>query len=494
MKLVGVLFAVALLLGACSSPPASSSPSRLGASLPKCADDLSWRCGTVIVPMDRKTPSAGTIKIAFFVQGHIDTTKPALEPIFVSPGGPGSSIWADHSYLPMLAWDVRHDTVLIEPRGVGRSGAIVCQELQASILTAADLQTATADCGRQLGSAADRYGTGDVALDIEDVRKALGVDSFDFYAASYGTVAEQAYVTRFSKRVHALVLDSGFVTNRVQDALGMGLPAAWIRVLSLMCQRNSDCAGAYPQPQDLVGWLVRRVASRPIPNSLASTTGPTLVDEAAIENLLSSIGMVIGRSLRIQPKPLLDAGAALKAGDPGPILQLVDQPAAQTAGPPIDAAVSSNGDSAAASCNDQDFPWARADSVAVREQKLAAAYAALPSNTFAPFTTAGWAAGNLSPDSCITWPSPIRFEPVIPPGATFPSVPTLVMSGDEDASAPLELSRALLAEFPGATFLIVAGVGHGAADPGWGSCGGSAVATFFDTLRVDPGACTTFNG
>jgi pimeloyl-ACP methyl ester carboxylesterase len=83
---------------------------------------------------------------------------------------------------------------------------------------------------------------------------------------------------------------------------------------------------------------------------------------------------------------------------------------------------------------------------------------------------------------------------VIPAGAKFPSLPTLIMSGDEDTSAPMELSRALLAEFPGATFLVVAGVGHGSADPGWGSCGGQAVATFFSTLRVDPAACATFSG
>ena len=105
----------------------------------------------------------------------------------------------------------------------------------------------------------------------------------------------------------------------------------------------------------------------------------------------------------------------------------------------------------------------RADSVALREKKLAAAYAALPKKTFDPFTTAGWAAGNISPDTCITWPSPNRFEPMVPPGATFPSLPTLIVSGDEDTNVPEEISRGLLAEFPSATFLIVAGAGHDAA-------------------------------
>lgn len=496
MKFAGVLFAMALVLGACSSSSTpSTSSSNLGAALPKCTDDPVWRCGTVIVPIDRANPSAGTIKIAFFVQAHIDTTKPALEPIFVSPGGPGASIWADHNYLPMLAWDVRHDTVLIEPRGVGRSGAIVCPELQAAgVSTFAETRTETADCGRQLGSTADRYGTGDVARDIEDVRKALGVASFDFYAASYGTIAEQAYVTRFPKNVHALVLDSAFpaVDPAQSYALGTGYPAAWIRVLTLLCRRTPDCATAYPQPGDLTAWLVQRVAASPIRGSVAGTAGPTVVDEAAVEGLLSSFGP--GRS-QIQPKPLLDAATALKAGDPGPVLQLVNQLLVSVSSiPPDDPADFSHGDGAAAACNDQNFPWDRADPVALRERKLAAAYAALPPNTFAPFTTAGWAAGNPGPDSCITWPSPTRFEPVIPARTKFPSLPTLIVSGDEDTQAPEEISRTLQTEFPGATFLVVAGAGHDAADPGWTACGGHAVATFFDTLRVDPAACATFSG
>lgn len=495
VKLASVLVTLTVALGACSSSTSSTTASGLGATLPKCTDDPVWHCGTVTVPIDRANPSAGTIKIAFFVQAHTDTNKPALEPIFVSPGGPGASIWADHNYVPIQMWQADHDTVLIEPRGIGRSGAIGCKGLQTGVSTTAELRTVTADCGRQLGPAADRYGTGDVALDIEDVRKALGVASFDFYAASYGTIAEQAYVTRFPSRVHALVLDSAYPALDVAQsyALGIGYPAAWIRVLKLLCQRATDCATTNTRPQDLIDQLVRRVASSPIRGSVAGATGPTVVDEAAVEALLANFGPA---SNQLHAKALLDAATALKAGDPGPILQLVNQwPLLGVSS--VDAASFSNGDSAAASCSDQNFPWDRADSVALREKKLAAAYAALPENTFDPFTTAGWSAGNISTDFCITWPSPNRFEPMIPRGATFPSLPTLIVSGDEDTQAPEEISRALLTEFPGAGFLVVAGAGHDAAAPPdfWGtSCGGRAVATFFDTLRVDPAACVAFSG
>ncbi|MFI5281772.1 MAG: alpha/beta fold hydrolase [Candidatus Dormibacterales bacterium] len=490
MKLVTVLLAAALVVGACSSSSTTAGVSVLGASLPKCADDPTWRCGTVTVPLDRANPGAGMLKVAFFVQAHLDTTRPALEPIFVSPGGPGASIWADHGYLPLLNWDVRHDTVLVEPRGVGLSGAIVCQELQSGTANFADLRKATADCGRQLGAAASQYDTGDVALDIDDVRKALGVDSFDLYSASYATITEQAYVTRFPNHVHALVLDSGFaITNSGEDVLGIGYAAAWIRVASLVCQRSADCSGAYSRPQDLIRWLITRVAASPIHGSVAGSSASLVADEAAIESLLPAIGP---KSAQLQPKTLLDAITALRAGDSGPLLQVVAQWGQLASGTP-DPGFSA-GDSSAVYCNDQVFPWAQSDSLAVREQKVAAAYAALPANAFDPFTTAGWAAGNPGPDICITWPSPKTPEPVIPAGAKYPSLPTLIMSGDQDMNAPEEISRILLKEFPSATFLVVAGAGHDSAAPGWTSCGGQAVATFFDTLRVDPAACATYKG
>jgi pimeloyl-ACP methyl ester carboxylesterase len=215
-----------------------------------------------------------------------------------------------------------------------------------------------------------------------------------------------------------------------------------------------------------------------------------VVDEGAVANLLSSVGP---RDDQLQPKALLDAATALKAGDQGPMLQLGNQfSLSLVSGDPVD--VFSNGDDAAAFCNDQTFPWDPADSFAVREKKLAAAYAALPANEFQPFTIAGYAAGNPGPDYCIRWPAPNRFEPVIPAGATFPSLPTLIMSGDEDTSAPEEINRILQTEFPKATFVVVAGAGHGSAAPRWGSCGGRAVATFFDTLRVDPSGCATLGG
>jgi hypothetical protein len=76
------------------------------------------------------------------------------------------------------------------------------------------------------------------------------------------------------------------------------------------------------------------------------------------------------------------------------------------------------------------------------------------------------AGGRVLTRSCITWPSPARYDPAVPARAAFPSVLTLIVSGDEDTSAPAEISAVR----------------------------GRAVATFLDTLHVEPNACGTFSG
>ena len=87
------------------------------------------------------------------------------------------------------------------------------------------------ECGQQLGQDADRYGSGDIALDMEAVRSALSSRRSPYYAPAYGTVHEQAYAVRFPNRVRAIVADSGApVNDRAHIATwGFDLPPNLLR-------------------------------------------------------------------------------------------------------------------------------------------------------------------------------------------------------------------------------------------------------------------------
>ena len=417
-----------------------------------------------------------------------DQASPPLEPIVVTPGGPGASIWRDHGWLPIADWQARHDTVLIDPRGVGESGAIDCPGLQDGAPDVMGLRADVTACAASLGAAADRYGTGDAALDIEAVREALGIESFDYYGASYATVAQQAYAARFPERLHALVLDSGFPQADTLDSYywGVDIPDGWIRIATLECSRSASCKAAHPDPAGEIADLIAKVRTTPIV-AKDSLGAKVTVDESSIALILSAIGPGGG----VPAGAFLDAAAAAGRGDPATLVQLAtDHPIWSTGGGDI--ADFSQGDNAAAQCVDGAFPWDPTDAPATRADRFRDAVAALPADTFAPFSTAGWTNAWISFLAlCFDWPTPTRLEPVIPAGATMPDVPALILSGEYDVNAPIELNTPLRELFPNATHMIVANGLHDAAATFSGPCGGAAVARFFDTLEADPNACST---
>ena len=125
-------------LTACGEAPVSSK-TRL--SVTKAADlnpctipELpTARCGSIEVPLDRAHPDAGTTPIGFALVPHTDQSGPAVGTVVTNPGGPGTGAidLTGHYYAeglkPILA---KRDLLLVDPRGVGRSGAIRCPALK----------------------------------------------------------------------------------------------------------------------------------------------------------------------------------------------------------------------------------------------------------------------------------------------------------------------------------------------------------------------------
>ena len=201
-----IRLSIVMMCAVClTAPPgaAASTPSR------PCSDARSALCGTVAVPVDRADPALGTVPIFFRVVRH-SGSGPALEPIVTTEGGPGYAVnennwqqYRDFVFGPLRA---RHDLVFIDQRGAGRSRAIDCPSLQDGVT--GDVFAAYSACASVLGPAANDYGSGDVALDIDAVRAALGIERFDFYGGSYAAVDIQAYAARFGEHLAAVVLDS----------------------------------------------------------------------------------------------------------------------------------------------------------------------------------------------------------------------------------------------------------------------------------------------
>ena len=494
---VTVAVAVLLTLAACTSDASPHRKKSTGAGpsasplLGACPLRGDLRCGSIEVPLDRANLGAGMISISFSVHTHTDTESPAGEPVFAVPGGPGSpGIEAMGFALGIGAIAAHHDVVAIDPRGTGASGALDCPDLQNGWNHLRELEAAVTACGEQLGDAADRYGAGDVAKDMEAVRRALGFDPIDLYAFSYGTVPEQAYAVRFPEHVNALVFDAGMAVTDPEHVWGwrLGIPGAVVRAVALMCTRDAACDVA--NPAAALRWLVRRVARDPIRGSVERPGGDpeiVLVGEAEVASLLQSTGtcVVCGQ---IDPAQVMAAVAASRRGDLDPLLRLADLYAGGPGAVARDPSDFSAGDNIAAFCNDQDFVWERTDPIDVRRRKFAAALRDLPPQAFEPYSRDGWN-GFTSPGACLTWPAPDLFEPAVPADAEFPDVPTLILAGDSDTIVPPVVVETLHEEFPNATFVTVAGAAHPVTGPAWGDCAAELVGRLFDTLAVGDTSC-----
>jgi pimeloyl-ACP methyl ester carboxylesterase len=432
-------------------------PARATATPKPCDDDPAWLCGSVRVPLDRANRSGKKLHIAFELLSARSKKLRRPSPVVVTAGGPGGSTTFERYFwaFVMQRMNRTRDLLLIDPRGTGKSGALRCGRLQRGWNSVEELESDVAACGRKLGDAADRYGSGDIAMDVDAVRRALGYRKINYVTSSYGTVHEQAYAVRFPEHLRAIVADSGFmVTDPPHMWLwGFGKPERFVRVVSLACSRAPACAAAHPDAGEQFADLVRRVADEPITGTAFDAFGEpheVVIDEPQLAAIVDN--------QTFNPGEIAAAAAAFNDGDPAPLLRL----AAETPLWPGDQGrlrEFSMGANAATYCNDQDSVWQRDQSPEQRRQAYAAALEALPDDAFASFTVHGWA-GYFWPTFCIEWPAPDRFVPAVPQGATVPDVPVLVLTGDLDTAVPTEMAEQLTAVFPDATVVRIAGAGH----------------------------------
>jgi pimeloyl-ACP methyl ester carboxylesterase len=461
-----------------------NSPARATAKPKPCADDPAFLCGSIKVPLDRANPSGEKIRIAFEILPSRNPKSKHHDPIFVTAGGPGASTTAARYYYAFVTegMNAKRDVVLIDPRGTGKSGVLRCGALQNGWNSIEELESDVGACGEKLGDAADRYGSGDIALDVDAVRRALGYRKINYVSSSYATVHGQAYAVRFPEHLRAIVADSGFTVTDPEHTwqLGLDVPESFVRAVSLACDRAPACAAAHPDAGELFVDLVHRVSDEPITGTALDAFGEpheVVVNEA-------QLAVIINIHI-LNPGEIAAAAVALENDDPAPLLRLAAESPAWPGdeGDPREFSVGAN---AATYCNDQDMVWDRDQTPEQRAQAYAAALEALPDDVFEPFTIAGWEE-YWFPTFCIEWPAPDRFEPAVPAGATVPDVPVLVLSGDIDTIVPTETAEGLTDVYPNATVVHVAGAGHDAF--AWGPCPNRIATRFINKLETGDTSC-----
>jgi pimeloyl-ACP methyl ester carboxylesterase len=454
---------VVLALAASSSALATTTP----VAFTPCASAPGFGCAHLTVPLDPSGATPGTVTLS--IERKVAVTGTATTAVVGLAGGPGQAVlpFAEDFAQTLSSALGTRDLIVFDQRGTGASGALSCPALaDPNInLTATVVNT----CATQLGTPRGYYTSDDSVADIEAIREALGYSQVFLYGTSYGTKVALRYAEQHPAQTAGLLLDSTVLPNG-PDVFGADTFAAIPGMLSKLCAANA-CAGI-GNPIDDLTTVVTRLNTAPVKAKVIAPNGQVKhvrLTSNAVFNILISGDL----------DPLLRANlpAALQAAvhRDYALLATLDVAASQPEGGIDDELY------LATTCEELQFPWTRGGTATELAAQALAAFQALPSSTFAPFT-AQTAYDESDAPYCAGWP----FETASPESTsgTLPNVPTLIISGEEDMRTPTADAQQVASQIPDATLLTVPNTGHSVLGTEPTNCAQSAVDAFFSAKTI----------
>lgn len=215
-------------------------------------DPDEFRCGYVLVPEDRTSPASRLIQLSVLkIRSTSDNPdRRAVIRLTGGPGGPSLGAGRIRAYQAANTQRFRTaaDLIFFDQRGIGYSEAHFCRAVprsfqfgQAAPEGHASWAAALNQClreARMKGIAVDAYSTWQNALDVRDIRKALGYEQWTLFGVSYGTELGQAVLDVDPDGTRAAILDS--VVPAAPLSTG-GWNAAAYGFRSALTSINADC-------------------------------------------------------------------------------------------------------------------------------------------------------------------------------------------------------------------------------------------------------------
>lgn len=449
--------------------------------LTRCPDVLSGAfCGRLAQPWDPSGLRRGTISVGFAFLPASDRKDPVLGTVVPNEGGPGysttdSADLYDPMYGPLLA---RRNLLLVDQRGTGLSSVIDCPTLENLV---GPYNVAAIACARKLGSRSDLYGTPLAADDLSAVIVALGLGKVDLYGDSYGTFFAQVFAGRHGDQLRSIILDSSYPPTG-ESAWYPTQTAAMTTSLDKVCVRSAACVAAGGPPTTvLLAQVLAQVRKSPYTGIGYDADGVghhVVVDGTVLVSL--AFGATYGPAFYREIPAALRAALA---GNRAPLLRLAAE--ADYATSASNLRDYSEGMDAATSC--QDYPQLY-DMKAPPAQRLVEYRAAVAAEEkanpglYAPFTIAEYLASDWEEqDWCLNWPVASGAHPAGPPAPQsghYPSVPTLVLSGELDSITTPAEAELSAEQFPGAVHVTIANSFHVTAEGDADGCGQSILRAF----------------
>jgi len=414
-----------------------------------CSGEPVLDCAVFEVPLDHDDPDGPTIELVL-VRRRADDPSRRIGTLLWNPGGPGASAIDMASADDHLAGlGERFDIISMDPRGIGYSTPVACDNHLDDVITLDPLpgdaaareeldeawRTFARSCAERSGDLLAHVGTADVVEDMEHIRVALGEEQLNFVGFSYGTYLGAAYADAYPERVRAFVLDGAVDPEQA----GFGLIAVQAEGLERAinaflddCAQTPDCP-LNPDPHARYDAFVERLAVEPVASSDPTRTVGLGEFAVAIGNSASA-GEVIW--------PLFATAIAdAIAGDGDALLLLADQSSGRNPDGSYKPVI---GAQAAVACLDPLFPTTPNETEAVEEHIRANAPRARAAIEFS------WRV-------CDEWAVPARPAPRF---EAHGAAPILVIGTTLDPATPYEWSVALAEQLESGVLLTAEGTTH----------------------------------
>ncbi|SPF02024.1 alpha/beta hydrolase [Streptomyces sp. MA5143a] len=221
----------------CPPPSASEGGGPAPSPLP---NGTAWQCATMKAPLDWGDPKGDTIDIALIRARSSGARDRRIGSLVFNFGGPGGS---GVKGLPAFADDfttlrTRYDLVSFDPRGVGRSAGVECEDDEEldeyfqqdqtpdDASERKELRDSTkafnAACEDNSGKTLPHVGTPDAARDLDLMREVLGDDKLHYFGISYGTELGGVYAHLFPKNVGRAVFDAVVDPTQTPEQSSLG--------------------------------------------------------------------------------------------------------------------------------------------------------------------------------------------------------------------------------------------------------------------------------
>ncbi|MFJ2257955.1 alpha/beta hydrolase [Streptomyces sp. NPDC087844] len=292
----------------CPEPSDSEGGGDAPSPLP---DGDNWQCATLKAPLDWDKPKGDTIGLALIRARASGAKGRRIGSLLFNFGGPGGS---GVTTLPAFGKDydelrTRYDLVSFDPRGVGRSAGVKCEDSEQ--LDEYFQQDATPDddaeqrtlldstkkfnkaCEKNSGKVLPHVRTTDAARDMDLMRQVLGDDELHYFGISYGTELGGVYAHLFPEKVGRAVFDAVVdpTQNSEQGSLGQarGFQLALDNFAEDCASKAEECplGGSAQDVKDRIAKLLADLDGEPIPGIFPRQLTQTAATSGIAQSLYS---------------------------------------------------------------------------------------------------------------------------------------------------------------------------------------------------------------